>query len=206
MLALLVYLNSVQSHINLFIHLKFFINVQASTSFIPKIKEMFFKNKLTTMYIKRRRVGVRQAHIWSEKVTELMTGVESATFWCKTSSILHTLCDGIRFLFNDFCGFSLSSSWSYSKSSLLWILSVLCGFIYTLARPSLSILLVLTTRERKSGCMHVYVDVDIGDPSFPSQHKWGDLNELETFSSTIYVQIYVYKINYKQTFWKPTCG
>lgn len=106
---------------------------------LRKSKRYFSKTYLTTMYIKRRRVGVRQAHIWSEKVTELMTGVESATFWCKTSSILHTLCDGIRFLFNDFCGFSLSSSWSYSKSSLLWILSVLCGFIYTLARPSLNL-------------------------------------------------------------------
>ena len=54
--------------------------------------------------------------------------------------------------------------------------------LYIPLQDPLSILLLLTTRERKSGCMHVYVDVDIVDPSFPSRHKWRDLNELETFS------------------------
>ena len=63
--------------------------------------------------------------------------------------------------------------------------------LYIPMQEPLSILLLFPTRQRKSGCMHENVDVDIGDLSISE----GDLNEQEIFLSTIYVQIYVYKIN-----------
>ena len=193
-LALLVYLNSVQSRINLFIHLKFFINVQASCLLahrsLRKSKRYFSKTNWLQCILKddewafvKLVYGQKKWLSWWWESNPQPSDVKRAVYYIPY--VMEYDSYSMIFVVFHFLRLDPTANVVFYEYCQCFVA------LYIPLQDPLSILLLLPTRERKSGCMHVYVDVDIGDPSFPSQHLKGS-----KWTTNFFFQQYMSKYMY----------